>query len=56
MSRNVIRMLTLALTATAALVVALISAAEARTLQEILNAKKIRLGTVPYPPMTQLDF
>lgn len=55
MSRNVIRMLTLALTATAALVVALISAAEARTLQEILNAKKIRLGTVPYPPMTQLD-
>ena len=55
MSRNVIRMLTLALTATAALVVALISAAEARTFQEILNAKKIRLGTVPYPPMTQLN-
>ena len=55
MSRNVIRMLTLALTATAALVVALISAAEARTLRKILNAKKIRLGTVPYPPMTQLD-
>jgi len=29
--------------------------AEARTLQEILSSKKIRLGTVPYPPMTQLD-
>jgi polar amino acid transport system substrate-binding protein len=27
----------------------------ARTLQEILSAKKIRLGTIPYPPMTQLD-
>ena len=26
----------------------------ARTLQEILSAKKIRLGTIPYPPMTQL--
>jgi ABC-type amino acid transport substrate-binding protein len=29
--------------------------AEARTLQEILSAKKIRLGTIPYPPMTHLD-
>ena len=29
--------------------------AAARTLQEILSAKKIRLGTIPYPPMTQLD-
>ena len=27
----------------------------ARTLQEILSSKKIRLGTIPYPPMTQLD-
>jgi polar amino acid transport system substrate-binding protein len=30
-------------------------AADARTLQEILSAKKIRLGTLPYPPMTQID-
>ena len=28
----------------------------ARTLQEILSSKKIRLGTIPYPPMTQLEF
>jgi polar amino acid transport system substrate-binding protein len=27
----------------------------ARNLQEILAAKTIRLGTIPYPPMTQLD-
>ena len=27
----------------------------ARTLQEILSSKKIRLGTIPYPPMTQLN-
>ena len=32
-----------------------VPAADARTLQEILSAKKIRLGTVPYPPMTQID-
>jgi ABC-type amino acid transport substrate-binding protein len=29
--------------------------ASARSLQEIMSAKKVRLGTVPYPPMTQLD-
>lgn len=29
--------------------------AEARTLQEILASKKIRLGTLAYPPMTQID-
>jgi ABC-type amino acid transport substrate-binding protein len=29
--------------------------AQARTLKDILISKKIRLGTVPYPPMTQLD-
>jgi polar amino acid transport system substrate-binding protein len=28
---------------------------EARTLQEILASKTIRLGTIPYPPMTQFD-
>lgn len=32
-----------------------VAGVEARTLQEILSSKKIRLGTVPYPPMTQLD-
>lgn len=32
-----------------------IQCAEARTLQEILSSKKIRLGTVPYPPMTVID-
>jgi polar amino acid transport system substrate-binding protein len=35
--------------------VLLIQGADARTLQEILASKKIRLGTVPYPPMTQID-
>jgi ABC-type amino acid transport substrate-binding protein len=29
--------------------------AQARTLKDILASKKIRLGTIPYPPMTQLD-
>jgi polar amino acid transport system substrate-binding protein len=29
--------------------------ADARTLQEILSSKTIRLGTIPYPPMTELD-
>jgi ABC-type amino acid transport substrate-binding protein len=29
--------------------------ADARTLQEILASKTIRLGTIPYPPMTVLD-
>jgi polar amino acid transport system substrate-binding protein len=29
--------------------------ADARSLQEILSSKKIRLGIVPYPPMTQID-
>jgi polar amino acid transport system substrate-binding protein len=28
---------------------------EARTLQEILSSKKIRIGTVAYPPMTEVD-
>jgi polar amino acid transport system substrate-binding protein len=28
---------------------------EARTLQEILASKKIRIGTVAYPPMTEID-
>lgn len=32
-----------------------LQSAEARSLQEILAAKKIRLGTIPYPPMTQVD-
>ena len=32
-----------------------VPSADARTLQEILASKKIRLGTVPYPPMTQID-
>ena len=54
MSEKIMRTLALALAA-ATLLVGLVSVAEARTLQEILNAKKIRLGTVPYPPMTQLD-
>ena len=31
------------------------AAADARTLQEILSSKTIRLGTIPYPPMTELD-
>ena len=29
--------------------------AQARTLKDILASKKIRLGTIPYPPMTQMD-
>jgi ABC-type amino acid transport substrate-binding protein len=29
--------------------------ADARTLQEILASKTIRIGTIPYPPMTALD-
>jgi polar amino acid transport system substrate-binding protein len=29
--------------------------AHARTLQEILSSKTIRLGTIPYPPMTVFD-
>jgi polar amino acid transport system substrate-binding protein len=29
--------------------------ADARTLQEILASKTIRIGTVPYPPMTEMD-
>lgn len=29
--------------------------ADARTLKEILASKEIKLGTVPYPPMTQID-
>lgn len=37
------------------LFVVTMNGAEARTLQEILSSKKIRLGTVPYPPMTQID-
>jgi ABC-type amino acid transport substrate-binding protein len=28
---------------------------QARTLKDILASKKIRLGTIPYPPMTQMD-
>jgi ABC-type amino acid transport substrate-binding protein len=42
----------------AALVVAVSAMAptvEARTLKDILASKKIRLGTIPYPPMTQMD-
>jgi ABC-type amino acid transport substrate-binding protein len=42
----------------AALVVAasaMAPTAEARTLKDILASKKIRLGTIPYPPMTQMD-
>jgi ABC-type amino acid transport substrate-binding protein len=50
-----VRMLTSALATAAALILWFMPVAEARTLQEILSAKKIRLGTVPYPPMTQLD-
>ncbi len=29
--------------------------ADARTLQQILESKTIRIGTIPYPPMTKLD-
>jgi ABC-type amino acid transport substrate-binding protein len=29
--------------------------AQARTLKDILASKKIRLGTIPYPPMTEMD-
>lgn len=29
--------------------------ADARTLQEILASKTIRIGTIPYPPMTEVD-
>jgi ABC-type amino acid transport substrate-binding protein len=36
-------------------IVSLLQPAAARSLQEILSSKKIRLGTVPYPPMTQID-
>jgi ABC-type amino acid transport substrate-binding protein len=32
-----------------------ITNSEARSLQEILSSKKIRVGTVAYPPMTQID-
>jgi ABC-type amino acid transport substrate-binding protein len=42
----------------AALVVAasaMAPTAGARTLKDILASKKIRLGTIPYPPMTQMD-
>lgn len=31
------------------------SVSNARSLKEIMASKKIRLGTIPYPPMTQLD-
>jgi polar amino acid transport system substrate-binding protein len=47
--------LSAALAIGAAALLAADACAEARTLQEILAAKKIRLGTVPYPPMTQID-
>src|SRR5882757_2482398 len=46
----------LGLIAATALVAGLSSGpVDARTLQEIMSSKVIRLGTVPYPPMTQLD-
>jgi ABC-type amino acid transport substrate-binding protein len=34
---------------------AAVPGSEARTLQEILSSKKIRIGTVAYPPMTEVD-
>jgi ABC-type amino acid transport substrate-binding protein len=34
---------------------AMAPAAQARTLKDILASKKIRLGTIPYPPMTEMD-
>lgn len=37
------------------LVVAIPQSSDARTLKEIMASKTIRLGTVPYPPMTQVD-
>lgn len=36
-------------------IISLLQPADARSLQEILASKKIRLGTVAYPPMTQID-
>jgi ABC-type amino acid transport substrate-binding protein len=36
-------------------IILLLQPAAARSLQEILASKKIVLGTVPYPPMTQID-
>src|SRR5215204_1301809 len=55
MKTTVVCKLGTALAFSTLLALSLIQTAEARTLQEILSSKKIRLGTVPYPPMTQID-